>query len=366
MFDSDAEIETNNKVILRNTKPCLPIICEQKSSEKVVVTEKGLRMSNKNGFGNKVGSITNKVTTMFELLPLFEKDSEEYKELERRIICGQALQQEEIDKIKGIKAKQMPKSWYSYKVNKILEEDYDEVKKEKEFNLKIMVNKKPYFFIYNYEDLWYDYQNFQKNAETTCWCKFNKSLTTLFKQEYHTDEEIEFMEWYNHTCPVFQNASTMNKICWYLEDKFKDTKELIREDEPYFDYEIYKTDKPYSPTVFNRIKEEVFNSVYKSKYNNNLFYNPAEMDNKIESMRLLAYQICPNEEDLCNICVDIAYATKSNRSFAWYISKDQIIANLLAKNNNTYTIPILSDDEGTEWNGDKYTMMTYSNVIELV
>ena len=78
-----------------------------------------LKQSNKNGFGNAVGSITNRVTTMFDVLASLKKDSEEYNELMRRIICGQALQQEEIDKIKGIQAKPMPKEWYDYKVNKI-------------------------------------------------------------------------------------------------------------------------------------------------------------------------------------------------------------------------------------------------------
>ena len=91
----------------------MPIICEQKSTPKVKVTENKLRLSNKNGFGNAVGSITNRVTTMFDVLASLEKDSEEYNELMRRIICGQALQQEEIDKIKGIQAKQMPKNWTS-------------------------------------------------------------------------------------------------------------------------------------------------------------------------------------------------------------------------------------------------------------
>ena len=112
-----------------------------------------LKQSNKNGFGNAVGSITNRVTTMFDVLASLKKDSEEYNELMRRIICGQALQQEEIDKIKGIQAKPMPKEWYDYKVNKITEEDSLEEIKIKERNLKLMVNKKPYFFIYNYKPL---------------------------------------------------------------------------------------------------------------------------------------------------------------------------------------------------------------------
>ena len=78
-----------------------------------------LQKSNKNGFGSEIGTITNRVTAMYDVLASLEKDSEEYNILMDRIICGQAYQQEEIDKIKGIQAKTMPKEWYNYKYNKL-------------------------------------------------------------------------------------------------------------------------------------------------------------------------------------------------------------------------------------------------------
>ena len=61
-----------------------------------------LKKSNKDGFGNDVGTITNRVTAMFDVLASFKQGSSEYNELMDRIICGQAYQQESIDKIKGI------------------------------------------------------------------------------------------------------------------------------------------------------------------------------------------------------------------------------------------------------------------------
>ena len=63
--------------------------------------------------GNQVGTITNYVTSMMEVLAKFPKDSEEYKTLEYRIECGQLFQQAELDKIKGILATPMPSDWYN-------------------------------------------------------------------------------------------------------------------------------------------------------------------------------------------------------------------------------------------------------------
>ena len=49
------------------------------------------------GFGDDIGSITNRITAQTELQSLFEPGSEEYKRLEYRISCGQHVQQAAID-----------------------------------------------------------------------------------------------------------------------------------------------------------------------------------------------------------------------------------------------------------------------------
>ena len=77
------------------------IICEQRSIPKSKVTETLLRKSNKNGFGDAIGTYTNRITAMFDVLASLKKGSVEYNELMDRIIQGQAYQQEMIDKIKA-------------------------------------------------------------------------------------------------------------------------------------------------------------------------------------------------------------------------------------------------------------------------
>jgi hypothetical protein len=52
--------------------------------------------SNIAGFGNDIGKITNRITSMYELQSKYDEDSEEFKELEYRICCGQLHQQDTI------------------------------------------------------------------------------------------------------------------------------------------------------------------------------------------------------------------------------------------------------------------------------
>ena len=89
---------------------------------------------------------------MIDLLPNFDKDSVEFNTLNKRIIYTMKAQQDEIDSIKGAKSYGMPKEWFDYKVNIIKDEDSDETKFKKELNLRILANKQPYFFIYNYKE----------------------------------------------------------------------------------------------------------------------------------------------------------------------------------------------------------------------
>lgn len=93
----DSVFSTNNDVLIRCYKHLPAINCVQHKAEKKIVTEENIIQSNFNGFGNSVGSITNRATAMFSIQAGYNKDSKEYKELEYRIICTQKYQQDELD-----------------------------------------------------------------------------------------------------------------------------------------------------------------------------------------------------------------------------------------------------------------------------
>ena len=109
-------------------------------------------------FGDAIGATTNVITSQICALSNFERDSDEYKTLSYRVLCGQLYQQNCIDKAKGIIAKPMLKYWKSSLAVRINEDDSEEAKQCKEFLRRVAVDRKPYFFIYNYDHLYSRYK----------------------------------------------------------------------------------------------------------------------------------------------------------------------------------------------------------------
>lgn len=361
-FDSDAVITTNNKVLKRNTLNKQAIICEQKSVPKVKVTETLIRKSNKNGFGEDIGTITNRVTAMFDVLASLPKNSEEYKELSDRIICGQAYQQESIDRIKGIEAKKMPKEWYDYKVNKIKLDDTEECIASKNKNIKLMVNKKPYFFIYNYEHLMNKYRKFIKDITNNCIIRFGYTFDELIQKDNKTQEEETFINSVKYKNPVFKNNSIMNRICWRIENEYKDIKLKVK-DNKNFDYSMYKSDVVYNKTTYGEV--ELLFKEYKrqqKQYSQTAHGKHKDEDKTdkrkifIENFKTEALKICPNEKELCNIVIDMVYKSNVNKQFVWDVCGEQIIKNLLNKNNNKYKYPAICKDGDICWQGKRFSM----------
>jgi hypothetical protein len=362
-FDSDAFISTNNEVLLKNTKTLLPIICEQKTAKKQVITEKLLRNSNKNGFDNDVGGVTNKCTGMFDVLATLEKDSKDYNEMIYRIVCMQGYQQEVIDSVKGIIAKQVPKHWYDYKALKIKPGDTEEIIEWKNNQLRLASYKKPYFFIYNYKYVMDRYKKYIQDSNTNSLIRFGITVDELYKKENKTEDELNFIKYYELLIPVFMSKSTMNRICWALEDRFKDVRLIITSSKQ-FDTSIMKSKYIYAQSKFNEIKE-IYNE-YKSDVRQFMITSkhmkPEEKREKrsmfVKRYKNKLYKVCGNKYVLSNILIDMCYSNNNSKQFVWDICGKTIIENLLEKNNNIINYPIIVDDnEDFTWNGDKYKMI---------
>ena len=73
--------------------------CIQHKAKKKIALEEDVVKANKQGFGSKIGSITNRITAITSLMANYKPGSIEYEILKYRTQCGQALQQEEIDQL---------------------------------------------------------------------------------------------------------------------------------------------------------------------------------------------------------------------------------------------------------------------------
>lgn len=360
----DCVINTSFPLLVKNTKELPAVVCVQRKAPKCIPTEDDIMQSNINSFGNAVGEVTNKITTMFEVQARYPKNSREYRILDYRIKCGQLYQQNSIDKTKGIEAKPMPSTWYNWISNKISKGKDSSEKKEFWFNRKLVADKKPYFMQYIYPAERVKLSQYIKKNNEKSIMRFRISLEELISKENKTSEEQKFVDCYYSRMPLGVAPCTINKICWRIEELFDNTNWI---DNTEFDYSILKSDVEYSNHLFNKIKK--IYERYKKETSNYMKYAKSERlkseDRQMQKyifkdqFKRECFQQCPNEEILCNIVLDLCYSkSKASKQFAWDICGDMIIQNLLKRNNYMITYPTLDESGNIEFNGQKFSMKT--------
>lgn len=207
----------------------------------------------------------------------------------------------------------MPEYWYTRQA--CGDDDY---------LFSICTDKKPYFMIYIYDRNKYEYINYVKNKEIDCQRNYQKNLADVLAEGVETD----FIKNYYKYMPVSDGKCTMNRICHYVEKVFEDYKFEVSTLPP-FDLSYLKYDIPVS----SEIKEQVIwlANQYVLEMRDCKYKQDQTKNNKIEIMNWLdrkyihlSRQICPNENELLNIVLDIGFES----SFTWNITGSLIIRRL--------------------------------------
>lgn len=329
-WDSDMNFSTNNSVLKRRYKLLPAIECVQRNTSKLLVTEKEVLKTNKNGMGNQVGTITNYVTSMMEVQSHFEKDSKEYKELEYRIECGQLYQQNELDKIKGIVAKPMPSNWYN--MGACADDRYKQ---------SICAYRKPYFMIYIYDETKRDYKKYTKESNDKCKLIYDCSIQDLYDNKYGlSDEQKEFLFWYEFKMPVGIGECSMNKICRYVESQLDGYKSQLHRNST-FDYNKLKVKRRCTEEhrqLLRELEQEYRECVREYKAQKHFDKGESNKNRKFlyKKFHEEAMNICPNDDERLNIILDITYGYNGNKQFCWDTIGD-LICKRLEEMNTVHT-----------------------------
>lgn len=321
-WDSDLNFSTNDSVLKRRYKLLPAIECVQRNTSKVVVTEKEVLKTNKNGMGNQVGTITNYVTSMMEVQSHFEKGSKEYKELEYRIECGQLYQQNELDKIKGIVAKPMPSNWYN--MGACADDRYKQ---------SICAYRKPYFMIYIYDETKRDYKKYIKESNDKCKLIYNCSIQDLYdNKDRLSDEQKDFLFWYEFKMPVGTGECSMNKICRYVESQLDGYKSQLHRNST-FDYNELKVKRRCTEEhrqALRELEQEYRECVREYKAQKHFDKGESNKNRKFlyKKFHEEAMNICPNDDERLNIILDITYGYNGNKQFCWDTIGDLICERL--------------------------------------
>lgn len=351
--DGDIVFTTNNKILVNKHRNLPALDCQQRKAPKMIPTEENIAASNKKGFKNRVGSITNIGTSMLNLQSKFSPESNEWKELEYRVICIQHFQQLSIDSVKGIKMTPMNAQWNNLSQCLPSDRDDENVLEIKNFNKNICAYRKPFFFIYRYSTTKATYDKYVKNVDSKLKQKYHISLDELLNSDDLPEKLQREREYYYNKCPVDMSPGTINRIAWAVNKKFDDFNNLPI---VLFDKEIIKSGVGYDMSdyykvsdIYREYKSNIVNLVKKTKNDEVDEEESGVFDKSIIDLMFKSrfYEACSNEKILCDILIDLLYDKPNSKGVVWDMCGDVIIDNLLEKSGGMITYPeaVDSDEE---------------------
>ncbi len=365
--DGDLIFLTDNRVLVENIRPTPTIFCVQRKGAKIDVSEDDLIRSNIASFGDDIGRTTNWITSMFDVQAQFAPDSAEYKTLDYRIKCGQLYQQNAIDKAKGIVCKPMPRSWYDFHANRLPPNPSGEDHARKEFGVKILADKKPYFMRYIYPALMKDYNAYIKNTAVKCLREFRVDLNSLLTADESTltESQKDFIYYYHRRMPVGMNDCVMNRICRRFEAEFDGHLKLHASKED-FDFSILKDENAeYTNAQYYAIAKlyaqhnewlQAYRQMQKKLRVDNAESKDADAENMNRAFEREYFRVCSNGSILCNIVVDLCYRKIGTQQFAWSMCGREIFCNLLKRNGYLFHAPVRDPDGDIIYGGNRFSM----------
>ena len=125
-----------------------------------------------------------------------------------------------------------------------------------------------------------------------------------------------------------------------------------------------KSDAEYTSQQFYEIKR--LYEDYNQRLKNYAIFVDYERVDEYDSMSELSTMdgefrkqcetVCPNEEALCNIVLDLCYKKKSTKRFAWSMCGTTIINNLLKNNGYIMSYPRLDTDGDIKYCGNRFVI----------
>lgn len=363
-WDGDLIFSTDNRVLLDRWRDETVILCAQKKGEKKIPTEQDFIDSNINGFGDDIGKVTNRITTMFDVQSKFEPESREYKELTYRIISGQKYQQDTIDRIKGISCVPMPKYWYDNKACVPSEGDNPDTIEDKKFLARICAYRKPYFMSYIYPSQMRDYKQYVAAARKRIkWDGF-AGLDEIMQKTVKDDVDEMVIQYYLYRMPVGINSCTMNRLCWTVEDELEDFEEELKIKRK-FDYDSLKSGIEYTNSQYYGIRS-IFkdylrfargNAIHSGNGNNNK-ETSADRKERIalyqESMFRNLHDKCSNDDVLCDIMLDLCKKNASSIAIVWELFHDTLIKRLLERHDGMVHSLVQDENGDIEYDGKRF------------
>lgn len=365
-FDGDIVCITNQKEIINGAFGGLPVFYETQNAPKSKVIEEELYLYDAKGFNSKVGFLTNCSTTMYSMLPTYDENDVAYKEIIRRLKQGRKEQGAIIDATKGLVIRPIPTHWTTW--TRIEESMSQEQKEKAQFRNSLLINKRPIFMQFLYQDYKKDYSDYVYNYNLYSIANFGIELKDLFQKDLSElfEREKEFIEKYKKYSPLLDTDCVVNIISKHMQEKIKETRIALRNTrtiktidilkDPYIELDEEKLKKLYK--IYKKYKSGKRNLINVIEDGKEEHYKTLEQYNK--AIRNDAYRISPDIRELANLAVEICYNIhpSDNKTFAWNVFGEGIIENVKTNRQSEIKIPFYDENGNIEYLGSTYSMRT--------
>jgi len=363
-FDGDIVCLTDQKEIIDGAYGGLPIFYDTSAASKKQFDEKELYKYDIKGFNSKVGFLTNCSTTMYAMLPLFEKDSSEYQEIIARLKKCRKEQGAIIDATKGLVIKPMPKYWTNW--SKISEDMSKEGVKKAKFNNSILVDKRPLFMQFLYQNYRRDFLRHYENYNLCSILKFGIDLEEILELNENVllEDQKNLIKKYKKFAPLLDTDCTINLLSKYMQRK---TKELRAKSRKNISKDTIKIliDADIELDENKLEKLEILYKKYKSGKKNLVFSklngrknHYKTLDQYSNAIRKEAYEISVDICELANLAAEICYRIypSDNKSFAWYVFGEGMLENIKKNRQKKIMAPFFEPKGNIEYLVNKYAM----------
>lgn len=365
-FDGDVVMSTDNEIFIKGAQKWHNVITYEKGAAPVQkICLKNSIATDLRGLGTGVGGFSNCATIMHAMKGIFQKDSqkEQRDELTLRIKLLREIVGQEIDRIKGTAAPELPKEWK--KTVRINDDDTDAVKADKYKRNSMVIAKKPYFFRYLYPELNQQFKQYEDSYNVESRSQFGIKLKKLLVKPNKTEDEMNLIRRYQKYSPLITAPCIMNLLCKELENVDFDinfNKGAVSmlptfEDEFEIDMEKYKQVKEFYRKYSARKQVKVLESILENvdlpnrdEYDEIRF---AAVDLVREEIREAIAVLELSGKELLFYCSQLSKEYKQfNWDFAWDILGDSIV-DLIPR--GRVEVPV-KNEAGFEYLGDRYIL----------
>lgn len=365
-FDGDVVMSTDNEIFIKGAQKWHNVITYEKGAAPVQkICLKNSIATDLRGLGTGVGGFSNCATIMHAMKGIFQKDSqkEQRDELTLRIKLLREIVGQEIDRIKGTAAPELPKEWK--KTVRINDDDTDAVKADKYKRNSMVIAKKPYFFRYLYPELNQQFKQYEDSYNMASKEMFGVKFRKLLVKPNKTEEEMNLVRRYQKYSPLITAPCIMNLLCKEFENVDFDinfNKGAVSmlptfEDEFEVDNDRYKQVKELYRKFSARKQVKVLESILENadlpnrdEYDEIRF---AAVDLVREEIREAIGGLDISSKELLFYCSQLSKEYRQfNWDFAWDILGDSIV-DLIPR--GRVEVPV-KNETGFDYLGDRYVL----------